>query len=47
MNIIYYRTFSGRMPEKEYVYSLPKADIEGAQRGHVDLAFKRMKEVLS
>jgi phage-related protein len=108
MNIVYYKTFSGRIPVKEYVYSLPKADIEaitadfeiirdrgilsntvetrklkeklweiktgtrhqqrifyclvsdegivllhackkqkeGAQRGDVELAYKRMKEIL-
>lgn len=109
MNIVYYKTSSGRIPVQEYIYSLPKADIEaivadfeiirdqgvhsnlvntrklkeklweiktgtrnqqrifyclvraegiillhackkqkeGAQRGDVDLAYKRMKEVLS
>jgi phage-related protein len=109
MNINYYKTSSGRVPVQEYIYSLPKVDIEaivadleiirdrgihsnvittrklrgklweiktgtrnqqrifyclvsaegiillhackkqkeGAQRGDVDLAYKRMNEVLS
>ena len=108
MNILYYRTASGRMPVREYIHSLTKDDIaaitadlesigekgilaapvttrklkeklweiktgtrnqqrifyclivengivllhackkqkEGAQRGDVDLAYKRMKEIL-
>ena len=109
MNIVYYKTSSGRMPVREYIHALPKGDVEaivadleiirefgilssmvttrklkeklweiktgtrnqqrifyclvsengiallhackkqkeGVQRGDVELAYKRMKEVLS
>jgi len=28
MNIVYYKTSSGKMPVREYIHSLPKPDIE-------------------
>ena len=51
MNVYYYRTSSGREPVREYIQGLPVEDRvsiadEGSQRGDVELAYKRMKEML-